>query len=99
MDGLPSSVKNLFTRENFYIIGNLFSIASFIVSIFVLWNIRKIRAAYRFRARGPLLIKELSRTSTNINKFLNEYDDSLGQIREQMTRAAVKLRSLRRNVS
>lgn len=99
MDGLPSIVKNIFTRDNFYVIGNLFSIASFVISVFVLWNVRKIRAAYRFRARGPLLIKELSRTSTNINKFLNEYDDSLGQIREQMTRAAVKLRSLRRNVS
>src|ERR1043165_2732326 len=99
MDGLPSIFKNLFTRENFYVIGNVFSIASFIISIFVLWNIRKIRSAYRFRARGPSLIKELSASTKNLNKFSNEYADSLSQIKEEMTRVAVKLRSLRRNVA
>src|SRR5438105_10042765 len=70
-----------------------FSIAGFAISVWLLWNVRTIRNAYRFRARGPLLLKELSKTSKNINKFLNEYDDSLGQIREEITRAAVKLRS------
>ena len=29
------------------------------------------------------MLKELSKTSKNINKFLNEYDDSLGQIRKR----------------
>ena len=69
------------------------------ISVFVLWNIRKIRTAYRFRARGPSLIKELSSAKNNLKKFLNEYDDSLSQIREEMTKVAVKLRSLRRNVA
>lgn len=54
---------------------------------------------FRFRARAPLLIKELSRAGSNLNRFLNEYDDSLPQVKEEMTRAAVKLRSLRRNVN
>lgn len=95
---LPS-IAQVFTRENFNLIGNAFSIAGFGISVWLLWNVRTIRNAYRFRARGPLLLKELSKTSKNINKFLNEYDDSLGQIREEITRAAVKLRSLRRNVT
>lgn len=99
MQGLSPISEKLFTRESFYIVGNLFSIASFIISIFVLWNIRTIRNAYRFRARGPSLIKQLSKVSLNLNKFLNDYDDSLAQISEEMTRAAVKLRSLRRNVN
>jgi hypothetical protein len=95
---LPS-IAQVFTRENFNLIGNAFSIAGFAISVWLLWNLRTIRNAYRFRARGPLLLKELSKTSKNINKFLNEYDDSLGQIREEITRTAVKLRSLRRNVT
>src|SRR5882724_10049236 len=99
MSRLSSIIKELFTRENFYIVGNVFSIASFVISVFVLWNIRNLRNTYRFRARSPSLIKELSKAGSRLNKFLNEYDDSLVQIREEMTRAAVKLRSLRRNVN
>lgn len=99
MPSLSSVIERLLTRDNFYIVGNIFSIGSFIISVFVLWNVRTIRNTYRFRARAPSLIKELSRTSTNINKFLNDYDDSLAQIREEMTRAAVKLRSLKRHVT
>jgi len=99
MSRLSSIIKELFTRENFYIVGNVFSIASFVISVFVLWNIRNLRNTYRFRARSPSLIKELSKAGSQLNKFLNEYDDSLVQIREEMTRAAVKLRSLRRNVN
>jgi hypothetical protein len=99
MQGLSPIIEKVFARDNFYIIGNLCSMASFIISIWVLLTVRTIKNAYRFRARAPSLIKELSKASTNINKFLNAYSDSLSQIREEFTRAAVKLRSLRRNVT
>ncbi len=99
MTDLPTSVKNLLNRETFYIIGNIFSIASFILSIFVLWNIRKLRNAYRLRARGPSLLKDLSKAASNLSKFMNAYTDFLPQITEELGRVAVKLRSLKRKLS
>jgi hypothetical protein len=96
---LPPILERLLTRETFYIIGNTFSIASFVLSVFVLWNIRKLRKTYGLRARGPTLIRELSKLASNLSKFLNAYDDFLPQITEELARAAVKLRSLRRRLS
>src|SRR5438046_7508344 len=89
MAGLSSIIKGLFTRENFYIVGNVFSIASFVLSIFVLWNIRKLRNAYRLRARGPALIKDLSKAASNLSKFMNEYAEFLPQVSEEMGRVGV----------
>jgi hypothetical protein len=96
---LPTTLENLLTRETFYIIGNIFSIAGFVLSAFVLWNIRKLRKTYGLRARGPILIRELSKTASNLSKFLNAYDDFLPQVTEELARAAAKLRSLRRKLS
>jgi hypothetical protein len=95
---LPSVLNSLFKLETFFIIGNLFSIASFIISVFVLWNIRKLRKTYGLRARGPALIRDLSRSASNLSKFLNQYDDFLPQVTEELARAAAKLRSLRRKL-
>ena len=99
MIDLPATVRNLLSRETFYIIGNVFSIASFVLSIFVLWNIRKLRNAYRLRARGPSLLKDLSKAASNLSKFMNAYADFLPQITEELGRVAVKLRSLKRKLS
>jgi hypothetical protein len=96
---VPTLIESFLTRDNFSTLGTIFSIASFVLSIFVLWNVRKLRNAYRLRARGPSLIRELSKASSNLSKFLNEYDDSLSQVKEELAKAAVKLRRLRRNVN
>jgi hypothetical protein len=42
MLGLPTFVYTFANRETFYLVGNIFSIASFFLSIFVLWNVRKL---------------------------------------------------------
>lgn len=91
-------VQSLFSREAFFIAGNVFSIASFILSVIVLWNVRKLRNVYRLRARGPALLRDLSKAASNLSKFLNEYDDFLPQVKEEMARAAVKLRSLKKRI-
>jgi hypothetical protein len=99
MAELPTIAQNLLNRETFYVIGNIFSIASFILSIFVLWNIRKLRNTYRLRARGPSLLRDLSKAASNLSKFMNAYDDFLPQITEELGRIAVKLHSLKRKLS
>lgn len=92
-------VKNLVDREKFYFIGNVFSIASFILSIVVLWNIRKLRNAYKLRARGPALIKDLSKAASSLSKLTNDYAEFIPQVSEEMGRVGVKLRSLKRKLS
>lgn len=72
------------SRETLYVVSSIFSIASFVLSIFVLWNVRKLRNAYRLRARGPALLRELSKAVSNLSKFLNEYEDSLPQVKEEL---------------
>jgi len=99
MSGLPTIIDNFANRETFYIIGNIFSIASFILSIFVLWNIRKLRNAYRLRARGPSLIKDLSKAASNLSKFMNNYDEFMPQVSEELGRVGVKLKNLRSKLS
>src|SRR5882672_2267297 len=99
MTSLSSIIKELYTRENFYVVGNIFSIASFILSIFVLWNIRKLRNAYKLRVRGPALIKDLTKAASNLSKLMNDYGEFIPQVSEEMGRVAVKLRSLGRKVS
>src|SRR5260370_34258192 len=94
MTDLPTSVKNLLNRETFYIIGNIFYIASFVLSVFVLWNIRKLRNAYRLRARGPSLLRDRSRSASTISGFLNDYKNFIPQIAEELGRIVVKLRSM-----
>jgi ABC-type transporter Mla subunit MlaD len=45
------------------------------------------------------LIKELSKSASNLSSFLNEYNEFLPQVTEELGRAAVKLRSLKRKLS
>jgi predicted nucleic acid-binding Zn-ribbon protein len=96
---LPTTVRNLLTRETFYVIGNVFSIASFILSIFVLWNIRKLRNAYRLRVRGPSLIRDLSKAASNLSKFMNDFDEFVPQVSQELGKAGVKLNSLKRKLT
>jgi hypothetical protein len=98
MADLPSVLKSLFTLQNFYIIGNVLSIASFILSIIVLWNIRKLRNAYRLKARGPALIRDLSKAASSMSKMMNDYSEFTTQISEVMGTVGVKLRSLKRKL-
>ena len=94
MLGLPAPLQNLLTLETFYIIANILSIASFILSVIVLWNIRKLRNAYRLRGRGPSLIRELSKSASNLSNYLNDYTGSIRQIEEELKIVSVKLASL-----
>jgi len=76
------------------LVGSVVSIASFILSIFVYVNVRKLRNVYKLRARGPALIKDLSKAASNLSKFMNDYSELLPQVSEEMGRVSVKLRSL-----
>jgi len=77
MDDLTSAIQKVLSRETFFFVGNLLSIVSFVLTIFVLLNVRKLRNVYKLKARGPSLIKDLSKSASNISSLLNEYNDFL----------------------
>jgi hypothetical protein len=87
-------VKELFTRDALALLGDVFSIASFVVSVSVLLSLRNLRILYRLRVRGPSLIRDLSKSASNLSNYLNEYAESIPQIQEELGRVGGKLRSL-----
>jgi hypothetical protein len=64
----------------------------------VLYDTRKLRSFYKFRARGPTLIKELRGCSKRISDFLNEFDEFIPQISEELGRAVATLDALERKL-
>ncbi len=98
MKALTDAVVKLLSLETLSIAGSAFSIASFVISIFVLWNVRRLRSVYRLRVRGPSLIRELEKSKSKLTTYLNEYVDNIPQIAAELGRVSVKLRSLERKL-
>ena len=99
MSYLTIAVLVYFKRELLSLAGDILSIISFILTIFVLYDTRKIRSFYKFKARGPVLIKELRKYSLNLSSYLNEYKDSIPQITEELGRTEAKLKSLEKKLT
>lgn len=95
MEQLTSVAHALLSREGFFVVGNLLSIASFVLTIFVLLNVRHLRNAYKLRVRGPSLIRDLSKCASNLSGFMNDYHEFLPQIEVELGKVAVKLRSMK----
>lgn len=83
----------------FSTIGTVASIISLAVSIFVLIEVRNIRNAFKLRVRGPVIIRELGRCSSNISGYLVEFEDSLPQIDDELGKATAKLKYLKKSMS
>jgi ElaB/YqjD/DUF883 family membrane-anchored ribosome-binding protein len=86
MTGFPNSLEGFLTWEIVSRIASLFSIASLIVTIWVLFETRKVR--------GPELIKDLHKMASNLSEYLNDYTDSTTQIAEELGKIGSKLKTL-----
>jgi hypothetical protein len=93
------SARQIFTEHNLTILASILSILSFFLTVFVLYDTRKLRGFYRFRGRGTALLRDLRQSSQKLSQFLNDFDDFKPQIFEEMGRARAKLRSLERKLS
>jgi hypothetical protein len=89
---------HFFTERTLILLASIASIISFFLTIFVLYDTRRLRSFYRFRARGPTLVAELRRCSQKISEFLNDFDAFIPQISEELARSVVKLKSLERKL-
>lgn len=86
--------QNLNSREVLSVIGDVVSIISLLLTIFVYYNVRKLREHYMFRARAPEIIRRLLAHSSNLANYLNTFMESLPQIDLELRLAEVQLRSL-----
>jgi hypothetical protein len=93
------TIADIFSRETLSVVGDILGIISFVLTIFVLYDTRKIRGFYKFKGRGPALLKDLSRYSSTISRYLNEFEDFLPQIAEELKRSEAKLKSLEKKLS
>jgi len=79
-------------------IGTLASLLSLAVSLWVLYDVRKIKAGFKLRVRGPVVIKELRKYSSTIAGYLDRFEDFLPQISEEFGKAQAKLKYLEKNL-
>ena len=84
MHGLLLSLDRLLSWETFSKIASVFSIASFALTLWVLVETRKLRALYKLRVRGPLLIKDLNKMAATLSSYLNDYSNSIIQIAQEL---------------
>lgn len=61
---LPEWIKDLET---------LFSLLGFLITLYVLYEVRAIRRAFKSRARLPEIAKDLSATGSEISKLLKDW--------------------------
>ncbi len=87
-----------FTERTLTLVASAASIVSFFLTIFVLYDTRRLRSFYKFRGGGPTLVKELRGCSQRISEFLNEYDEFIPQLSEELARSIAKLDSLERKL-
>jgi hypothetical protein len=90
---------NLFSWDTLGIVSGIASVVSLLLTIFVLYDTRRIRSFYRFRARGPALMKELTTCSRKISEYLNAFEEFLPEIAEEFGRSIAKLNNLEGKVS
>lgn len=98
MRELLFAVRELLTSELFNIIVDVLSVFGFVITIFILIEIRKIKKHYVFLGRVPDLVKLLKRHQSNIVEYMNDIDGFLPQILEELTRTEVVLNSLKNKV-
>ena len=80
-------------------LANISSLASLVLTIFVLINIHKIARKYLFKARIPQHIGNLEKIRKEISKLLNDYKNNEKVIREQIKILEAELEQLRKKIS
>jgi hypothetical protein len=83
---------------NFDDIANVASILSLLLTIYVLYTVRKIKNYYVFKARVPELVNQISDHASKLALFHNDYENSREQILLELGKAEVTLSSLKKKV-
>jgi|GEM_PF-2272583 len=91
---LTTYVSKFFAKENFSFISDIASVISLILTLFVLYEVRRLKEQYKFRVRGPEILRKLKAHSAKLADYLNEFESFLPQIDLELGRSHVQLKSL-----
>lgn len=80
-------------------VGNTASVAGFFVSLYVLFEVNKIRKNFLFKARIPQLIKALKEYAKNFSSNLQSFDNSEREIETNLSESLSTLKNLKGKVS
>lgn len=80
-------------------IGFFVSIASFILTLWALWKIRKLRKFYVLVNRGPELLVIIREQEENLSKLMIRFDKSLPRIKLELGDLLGNLSSLQKLVN
>lgn len=84
----------LFTR-----LGSISSIIGLLLTIFILYKLRRIHRNFLFQARFPDLKRKITRHRSNLSKLLTTYDGSADQVEIELRKCQSNLCSLKRKVA
>ncbi|MEE1897387.1 hypothetical protein V1389_03500 [Flavobacterium rakeshii] len=76
------------------VIGFTLAFLSFIITLFIKSEINKLKTQYIFDKRIKEHIKNLQLVGTNLNQFLNDYDNKKENIRTELSKCQVELEDL-----
>ena len=93
-----SDFITILNEDYFSAVGVLSSIAGFLLSVFVLLAVRKIKKFYIFTARVPLVNEKLVDIASSISDHLNSFDGYTTKTFKILADAEINLKSLSRKV-
>lgn len=85
--------------DNFDSIANWCSIMGFLISIYVMYNLNKIRKHYEYRARIPEIVSQLDEFSKNLNTYFDDISTNKNDIILTIKRLEYTLISLRQKTN
>lgn len=82
--------------QNFNSISGWSSIFGFLLSIWVLYTVKKLRNYYLIKARTPEIIKDINNFSKELNSYLRDIENNKNEIIVVVKKCEFTLKSLRR---
>lgn len=79
-------------------VGNVASILSFAITVYLLYTVRKIKSLYVFKARVPELVEDLREQASKLATFHQDFNVSRPQVLLEIGKAEVTLKDLKKKV-
>lgn len=86
-------------RITFSGVGSAASIISFVITLYLLYAVRKIKSFYVSKARIPELTEQLKEHASKLADFHRDFEESRQQVLLEIGRAEVTLKSLKKKVT
>jgi hypothetical protein len=93
------SMINNFSNFSFTDFTNLLSIIGFFISVYVYFDLKRLKKFYLFKGRSPDLCKQLSNHSSKINDYLGDFNNNIPNIDKELALAVITLKSIKRKTS